>query len=61
MYQNAQNMNKDPRYLEPTFQQYCSDPQAPRSLQALIAKGLKARIAVGNEESYVLSEEFDIC
>ena len=45
MYQNAQNMNKDPRYLEPTFQQYCSDPQAPRSLQALIAKGLKARIA----------------
>ena len=45
MYQNAQNMNKDPRYLEPTFQQYCSDPQAPRSLQALIAKGLKARLA----------------
>ena len=43
MNQNTQNRNTDPRYLEPTFQQYCSDPQAPRSLQALIAKGLKAR------------------
>lgn len=26
-----------------------------------MVNGLKARIAVGNEESYVLSEEFDIC
>ena len=37
-------MNTDPRYQEPTFQQYCSDPKAPRSFKALIFSALKARI-----------------
>ena len=44
MYQNGQKMNTDPRYQEPTFQQYCSDPKAPRSFKALIFSALKARI-----------------
>ncbi|MBQ8933273.1 MAG: hypothetical protein IJ061_03210 [Lachnospiraceae bacterium] len=45
MNQNEQNKTQDPRYQEPTFQQYCADPKAPRSFKALIAAGLKARIA----------------
>ena len=45
MHQNVQNKNNDPRYQEPTFQQYCSDPEAPRSYQALISGYLKARVA----------------
>jgi len=45
MHQNVHNKNNDPRYQEPTFQQYCSDPEAPRSYQALISGFLKARVA----------------
>lgn len=54
MYQNGQYQNgqfqgnmaggADPRYQEPTFEQYCADPQAPRSFQVLIFSALKARV-----------------
>ena len=45
MHQNGQINNQDPRYQEPTFQQYCSDPGAPRSFKAFISAALKARVA----------------
>ena len=43
--QSGHTPGSDMRYQEPTFQQYCADPTAPRSFQALISAAIKARIA----------------
>lgn len=42
--QPGQNTGPDPRYQEPTFEQYCADPTAPRSFQALVSSIIKARV-----------------
>ena len=41
---NQQPDNDKLRYQEPTFQQYCADPKAPRSYMALIMAEIKQRI-----------------
>lgn len=43
--QPGQEAGPDPRYQEPTFEQYCADPTAPRSFQALVSSAVKARVS----------------
>ena len=42
--QTGQEAGPDLRYQEPTFEQYCADPTAPRSFQALVSSAIKAKI-----------------
>ncbi len=42
--QTGQEAGPDLRYQEPTFEQYCADPAAPRSFQALVSSAIKAKI-----------------